>query len=256
MRECGKHLARILNLLIKKADIGVGTKELNELAEKEIKKINGWPIFKGYQGFPTAICTCINNEVVHAPAIPNRILQDGDILSIDIGLRYPAKPARCSPALPSGRLGEGGNGMITDMAKTVSIGKISHSTKKLLSVTKKSLDLAIKKIKPGIYLGNISYEIQRFVEKNKFSVVYELVGHGVGKKLHEPPQIPNFGKKGTGPILKSGMTLAIEPMVTAGNPDVVVDKKTNAFKTEDNSLAAHFEHTILVTEKGSEILTK
>ena len=239
MRQCGKHLARILNLLVKQVKPGINTKDLDQIAEDEIKKINGWPAFKGYRGFPTAICTCINEEIVHAPAKPGRALKDGDILSIDIGLRHPIK-----------------HGLITDMAITVPVGKIPKSTKKLLDITKKSLDLAIKKIKPQRYLGDISYTIQNFVEKNKFNVVYELVGHGVGHKLHEPPQIPNYGEKGTGPILKPGMTLAIEPMVVVGEPEVIEDYKTSAFKTKDNSLVAHFEHTVLVTEKGSEILTK
>lgn len=238
MRQGGKHLAQILNLLAKQVKPGTNTQDLDKLAGTEIKKINGWPAFKGYRGFPTSICTCINEEVVHAPAIPNRILKDGDILSIDIGLRYPIK-----------------NGLITDTAITIPVGKISKSTKKLLEITKKSLDIAIKKIKPGIYLGDISYEIQKLVEKNKFNVVYELAGHGVGHKLHEPPQIPNYGEKGTGPILKHGMTLAIEPMVVNGRPEVIEDKKTSAFKTKDNSLAAHFEHTVLITEKGSAVLT-
>lgn len=238
MRQCGQHLAQILDLLVKKVDVGVNTQDLDKLAESEIKKINGWPAFKDYRGFPTTICSCINEEVVHAPAIPNRILRDGDILSIDIGLRYPIK-----------------NGLITDMATTIAVGKIPRATKKLLDTTKKSLELAIKKIKSGIHLGDVSYEIQKIVEKNKFNVVYELVGHGVGKKLHEPPQIPNYGEKGTGPILKTGMTLAIEPMVVVGKPEVIQDKKTGAFKTRDNSLAAHFEHTVLVTEKGPNILT-
>ncbi|MFH1610404.1 MAG: type I methionyl aminopeptidase [Patescibacteria group bacterium] len=239
MRQAGKELARILNLVVKKVKVGVGTKELDELAEKEIRKIGGFPIFKGYQGFPTVLCTCINEEVVHASAIPDRKLKDGDIFSIDIGIRLPSK-----------------NGMIADMATTVAVGKISKQAEKLMDVTKKSLELAIQKIKPDIYLGDISYAIQSYVEKNGFNVVRDLVGHGVGKKLHEDPQVPNYGLVKTGPILKSGMTLAIEPMVTAGKWQLEFKKENQAYMTVDKSLVAHFEHTVLITDKGAEILTK
>lgn len=239
IRQSGQILARVLNLLIKKVKVGVGTKYLNDLAEDEIIKAGGWPIFKGYQGFPTAICSCLTTEIVHAPAIPDRILQAGDLLTIDAGIRFPAK-----------------KGMITDMAITVPIGQISKAEEKLLKVTRQSLDLAIEKIKPGIHLGDLSFAIQEFVEKNGFNVIRELVGHGVGEKLHEEPQIPNYGLKGTGPILKSGMTLAIEPMVSMGHYAIALAKNKITYKMHDDSPCAHFEHTVLVTEKGSEILTK
>ncbi len=239
MRQSGRILAQILNLLVKKVKPGIGTKELNQIAEREIRLAGGWPIFKGYQGFPTTLCTSINSEVVHAPAIPDRKLKSGDILSIDIGIKYPAK-----------------NGMITDMSTTVAVGKISKPAKKLIETTKKALNLAIKTVKPGVHLGDISNVIQKYAEKNNFNVVRDLVGHGVGRKLHEPPQIPNYGLPGSGPILQAGMTLAFEPMVTAGTYEVKIDKNGQTYKTKDGSLAAHFEHTILVTKKGSEILTK
>lgn len=239
MRQSGKILAAVLNLLTKEAKVGVGTKYLNELAEKEIIKAGGWPIFKGYQGFPTAICSCLTNEIVHAPALPDRILKNGDILTIDAGVRYPAK-----------------NGLITDMAITIPIGKITDQEEKLLKITHEALILAIKKIKPGIYLGDISFAIQEFVEKNNFNVIRDLVGHGVGDKLHEEPQIPNYGLKNTGPILQPGMTLAIEPMVSMGHYAITLGKNKQTFQMADNSPCAHFEHTVLVTEKGSEILTQ
>jgi methionyl aminopeptidase len=238
MRQGGKILASILDIVIKKVKPGVGTQELDQLAEDEIRLAGGFPIFKGYHGFPTAICTCINDEVVHAPAKPNRILKSGDILTLDLGMRYPAK-----------------NGMIVDMAKTISVGKINKSTKKLINVTEQTLTLSIKKIKAGAYLGDISHTIQQHAEKNGFSVVRDLSGHGVGKRLHEDPQILNYGKPQTGPILKAGMTLAIEPMINIGEYSVIEDKK-GIFKTKDNKLSAHFEHTILVTQNGAEILTQ
>lgn len=239
MRQGGKILARILDLLVREAKPGIGTKYLDALAEKEIRKYGGWPAFKGYQGFPSSICTCLKNEIVHAPAIPNRFLKDSDILTIDIGMRYPAK-----------------NGLIVDMAATIPIGKITDEEEKLLQVTKDALNIAIKKIKPGHHLGVVSSAIQEFVEKNNFKVIRDLVGHGVGEKLHEEPQIPNFGNPDAGPILKSGMTLALEPMVSAGSYEIILDKNKQTFKMKDDSACAHFEHTVLVTEKGSEILTR
>ena len=239
MRKAGKELARIFDLIFKQVEVGMSTKYLDKLAEDEIRKINGFPIFKGYHGFPTAVCTCINAEVVHAAAVPDRKLQDGDIFSLDIGMRLPAK-----------------NGMIVDMAKTIGIGKISSEAKKLIKITEQVLDLAIKKIKPGIYLGNISNFIQIYTEKNSFNVVREMVGHGVGRKLHEDPQIPNYGLPSTGPVLQTGMVLAIEPMTTAEHWKLEYKKENQAYKTADNSLSAHFEHTVLVTENGSEVLTR
>ena len=226
-------------MVAKKVAPGIGTKELDKLAEDEIRRAGGFPAFKGYQGFPSTLCTCINSEIVHAPAIPNRKLKDGDIFSIDVGMRWPAK-----------------KGLITDMAKTIPVGKVDKQAKEIMAVTEKSLNLAIKKIKPGVKLGDISFAIQQYVEKNKFNVVRELVGHGVGRKLHEEPQIPNYGRKDTGPQLEPGMTLAFEPMVTAGSFKIELGQDRQTYQTADGSLSAHFEHTILITKKGSEVLTK
>lgn len=239
MREGGKILARILNMAEKMVKPGIGTAELDDFVESEIRAAGAFPIFKGYHGFPTALCTSINDEVVHAPAKPNRILKDGDIVGLDLGLRFPAK-----------------NGMIVDSALTVEVGKVSKDTKKVVAAAKSALDTAIKKIKSGTKLGDISSAIQIEVEKKGFNVVRDLVGHGVGEKLHEEPQIPNFGLPGTGPTLQAGMTLAIEPMINAGHHAVIEDKKTGAFKTADQSISTHFEHTILVTERSCEVLTK
>jgi methionyl aminopeptidase len=239
MKKGGVILARILKAAAQIVGPGIGTAELDDFVEREIRVAGAFPIFKGYHGFPTALCTSINDEVVHAPAKPNRILKEGDIVGLDLGLRYPAK-----------------NGLVVDAATTVPVGKISKPAKKLMNAAEDALNTAIKKIKPGIKLGDISAAIQVEVEKKGFSVVRDLVGHGVGEKLHEEPQIPNFGLPGTGPVLAAGMTLAIEPMIAAGHYAVVEDRQTGAFKTADQSLSAHFEHTILVTAKGREILTK
>lgn len=238
MRQGGKILARILKLVAAQAQPGITTKQLDNLAETEIIKASGQPAFKGYHGFRTTLCTCLNSEVVHAPARPSRTLQDGDLLSIDIGMRYPAK-----------------HGLITDTAITIPIGKISPAAKKILNTTKKCLDLAIKTSQPNIHLGDVSAVIENHANKNGFNVTRELVGHGVGKKLHEEPQIPNYGSPGTGPILKPGMTLAIEPMLLAGGSELM-QSSTGAYQTADEALSAHFEHTILITPQGNEILTK
>ena len=238
MREGGKMLSHVLDMVIKKAEVGVGTQELDEFAEAEIKKVGGYPVFKGYGGFPTTTCMSINEEVVHGPAVPDRKLKNGDVLSIDIGMRFPTE-----------------GGMVTDMARTKIIGEDIQGAKKLLSVTKESLNKAIKKIKDGVYLGDISYTIQQHVEKNGFNVVRDLSGHGVGRELHEDPQILNFGRSGTGVILKAGMTVAIEPMIVMGNYKIETKEDGITFKTRDNSLSAHFEHTILITKDGADVLT-
>lgn len=239
MRAGGKILAHVLKLVGAAVRPGIGTKKLNQIAEQEIIQAGGFPIFKGYHGFPTGLCVSVDDEVVHGPALPNRQLQEGSLVGLDLGIRYPAK-----------------NGLITDMAVSVPVGKISPAAQKLLQVTESVLYAAVQNIKAGIHLGDISFAIQTAVEKNGFNVVRELVGHGVGKKLHEEPQIPNYGLLGSGPILASGMTLAIEPMVVAGDFDLIIDPQNKAYKTADGSLSAHFEHTILVTEHGFEILTQ
>ena len=237
MRAGGKILAHILKQTLDKVVAGVGTADLDEFAENEIRSAGGFPMFKGYLGFPTALCTSLNNEVVHGPAKPNRILKEGDILSIDVGMRYPAK-----------------KGLITDMAFTVVVGSSSPQIDKLLQTTQSALDIAIQTAHAGVHLGDVCHAIEEVIFKAGYSYAQGLVGHGVGEKLHEDPQVPNFGRPGTGPLLEAGMTLAIEPMVCMGRGETF-EADNGAMVTLDGSLSAHFEHTILITEGKAEILT-
>lgn len=235
MREGGKIAAAVLVRLMKAAQPGVTVKALDILAEEIIKKAGATPSFKGFKGFPTATCISVNDEVVHG--IPSeRVLRAGDIAGIDVGVYY--------------------QGFHTDTAVTIGIGQISKEAQKLLNVTQKSLDSAIDEVRPGKYLGDVQFLIQKTVEDEGFGVIRDLTGHGVGRQLQESPSIPNFGQKGTGLILKEGMTLAIEPMVVAGDWHVRVKDDGWTVVTADGSLAAHFEHTIAVTKTGGEILTE
>lgn len=247
MRQGGKILAVILNELRKAVQPDVSTGELNTLAEKLIKQYGGEPSFKNYRPsqndvpFPTALCASINEEVVHAPALPSRVLREGDIVCLDLGLKYPAE----------------NNGLFTDAAITVPVGKISDQAEYLIKVTAESLECGIREVKPGNFIYDISRAIQRYVEKNGFSVVRDLVGHGVGKKVHEPPRVPNFFDPLSEPVkLKSGMTICIEPMVCAGQGEVKTLADGWTVVTADRKLSAHFEHTVVVTSNGFEILTK
>jgi methionyl aminopeptidase len=241
LKEGGKILADVLNRIVRNIKAGVGTEELDVLAERLMIEKGGRPSFKGYSNggveFPTSICVCLNDEIVHAPAVPNRIISSGDMVSIDLGMEY--------------------KGMYTDMATTVAVGKISSRAKKLMKVTRKSLDLAIREIKGGNLLSAVSGAIQRYVERSGFNVVRDLVGHGVGFAVHEEPAIPNFVDPRHRPIvLKEGMVLAIEPMVVEGDfrIDTLDDDWTAV--TADGLLSAHFEHTVVVGRKGGEAVTK
>ncbi len=242
LREGGKILASILLKTGEKAKAGISTKELDEYAEFSIREAAGEPAFKYYKTsddkypFPSALCVSINDEVVHGIPAKDRILKEGDIISLDLGLKW--------------------RGLYTDAAITVGVGKISVEAKKLLETTRTVLVGAIKVAKQGAYIGDIGFAIQSYVEANGFNVVKTLVGHGVGYELHEDPEIPNWGEKDAGLILKSGTVFAVEPMVVQGNADVVLDKNGWTWKTKDGSLAAHFEHTIVVTKRGAEILTR
>jgi methionyl aminopeptidase len=244
MAEGGKILAKILQQVSAKVKPGIGTKELNDLAESLILKNNGVPAFKNYkssegdQPFPSTLCTSINNEVVHSPAEPDRILQPGDIIGLDIGMSY--------------------KGYFTDMAVTLAVGNIRPQTQKLLTVTKESLDLGIAKIKENVYLSEIAKVIQDHVEKNGFSVVRELVGHGVGKFVHEDPRVPNYVTEESKTIqIKKGMTLAFEPMVNAGDWKIKILEDDFTYATDDGSLSAQFEHTVALDHQGkTKILTK
>ena len=240
IREGGKLLADILARTAKMVRPGINTAELNTFAEKEIYSVGGRPSFKGYgdkrNPFPTGLITSINEVVVHGIPDKNAILQEGDIVGLDIGMEY--------------------KGRYTDMAITVPVGKISKDAQKLLNVTEEALRLAVKQARPGNKIGDIAATTQAHVEKNGFNVVRDLVGHGVGYGVHEDPQVPCYGKPGTGLTLEAGMVLAIEPMVVTGSHRLTVEADGWSISTADGGLAAHFEHTVAITKKGPEILTK
>lgn len=234
MRDAGRIVAEAHRELEKAVQVGITTKELDQIAEDYITSQGARPAFKGYHGFPASICASINEEVVHG--IPGlRRLKSGDIISIDIGAVI--------------------NGYFGDAAATLPVGEVTEDVAKLLSVTKQSLMEGIKKAIKGNRLTDISHAIQTCVESNSFSVVRDYVGHGIGSQMHEEPQVPNFGKPGRGPRLKPGMTLAIEPMVNMGTYEVETLEDNWTVVTRDKSYSAHFEHTIAVTEDGPEILT-
>jgi len=241
MKEGGKILAYILQLLAENIKPGVFGNELDKIAEKEIKKYGAISSFKNYRiyksglPFPSSICLSINDEIVHG--FPHgKIVKDGDIVGIDMGIKY--------------------KGLHTDSALTVGAGKISEEADKLVKITKESLHKGIEQVKPGNRLGDIGFAIQNFAEKSGFSVVRDLVGHGVGRSIHEPPDIPNYGNKGDGLKLCAGMTFAIEPMINVGDYRIKCDSDGWTIRTLDGKLSAHFEHTVAVTENGCEILTK
>lgn len=267
MRRGGRILAEILKQLIAEAKPGATTGHLEKMACDLIKAAGGRPSFKGYKSmrdaraFPTALCASINNEVVHAPALPPRKLNSGDIIGLDLGMEYPAFAPQCCGAAAGKPYGKNARGYYTDMAATAAIGKASKPAKKLINVTKKSLELAIAQVKPGNTLNDIGRAIQQYAEKQGFSVVRELVGHGVGTAVHEEPQVPNYEisddseRSEENITLKPGMTIAIEPMVNAGGWKIKTGKDGFTVLTADGGLSAHFEHTVAVTENGCEILT-
>jgi len=236
MREANQIVAETHALLAENIKPGISTAELDQLADEFIRSKGAVPSFKGYQGFPASVCISINEEVVHGIPTEHRHLEDGDIVSIDIGTFY-----------------EGFNG---DAARTHAVGSISDNASKLLKITEESLLKGIEKAVIGSRLFDISHAVQEFVEKKGFSVVRDYVGHGIGRDMHEDPQIPNFGPAGKGPRLKEGMTLAVEPMVNIGGYEVETLEDDWTVVTKDRSLSAHFEHTIAVTKDGVEILSK
>lgn len=234
MRKAGKLLAEALVEVGKAVRPGITIKELDEIAEEAIVSRGAKPGFKGLYDFPATICTAINEEVVHG--IPGkRKLEEGDIIGIDIG------------SLIDGYYG--------DMARTFAVGTINEKAQKLLEVTEASLYEGIKQAVVGNRLSDISHAIQTYAESYGFSVVRDFVGHGIGSKMHESPQVPNFGKPGMGPRLRPGMTLAIEPMINIGSYEVLTKEDGWTVVTRDNSLSAHFEHTVAITPHGPEILT-
>jgi len=236
MRESGRMLATVLDVLKNRATPDMTTKELAHIAATELKVLGGQSAFLGYQGYPDVLCVSVNDEVVHGIPSNDVILADGDIVGLDFGVLY--------------------KGMITDSAISIIVGNSTDKdVEKLLKMTERSLMHAIDVVKDGVRVGDIASAAQSILDGADLGIVRDLVGHGVGHHVHEEPNIPNFGHSGTGPILKSGMTIAIEPMATLGGYDVFIARDGWTVKTRDGSRAAHFEHTILVTDTGAEILT-
>ncbi len=242
IREGGAILSRILTELVAMAKPGVMTGDLDAYAEQQMRAAGGEPSFKGYRTspnvrpFPSTVCISLNHEVVHAPATPSRAVADGDLLKLDIGLRY--------------------KGLCTDMAVTVAIGKVSEQSLELIRVTKQSMLLGIEKAQPGAWISEIGKTVDKYVRRFGFSTVKDLVGHGVGKHVHEDPRIPNYFDPELDPVrIKKGMVLAIEPMVNIGTDEVRYLADEWTIVTADKKLSAHFEVTIAITDKGMEIMT-
>ncbi|MBI3997551.1 MAG: type I methionyl aminopeptidase [Armatimonadetes bacterium] len=234
MRRAGQLAARALEAVTRAARSGVSTAALDRIAEEFIRRHRGIPSFKNYRGFPKSICTSVDEEVVHGIPGP-RVLQAGEIVSIDLGVLL--------------------DGFHADVAKTVPVGDVSPPVRRLLEVAEEALARGIAEARPGARLGDVSWAIQAVVEAAGFSAVRDFAGHGIGRQLHEDPQVPNVGRPGTGSPLVVGMTLAIEPMVNMGGADVVIEEDGWTVRTRDRSLSAHAEHTVAITPDGPEILT-
>jgi len=235
MRVANQLVASVLAELEKTVDAGVTTQDLDELAERLLRDAGAEPAFKGYRGYPATLCASINEEVVHGIPSRTRALKDGDIISLDMGARI--------------------GGFYGDSAVTVPVGAVPERTTALLRVTRESLERAIAQVRVGGRLSDVGHAVQQWVEQHGFSIVREFVGHGIGERLHEDPQIPNYGQPGRGPRLAAGMVLAIEPMVAMGRPETRVLGDGWTAVTRDGSLAAHFEHTVAVTADGPLVLT-
>ena len=235
MREAGRHTAEILQILKTAVKPGVSTAELNAIAECEVKRRGIVASFQGYQDYPASLCTSVNNEIVHGIPAKKRVLREGDIISLDFGV-----------------ICQNYQG---DAAVTVAVGQVSKEACLLIKHTEEALQTAINAIKPYGYVGDISAVVQQYAEERGLGVIREYTGHGIGRKMHEEPSVPNFGKAGSGPLLRPGTVLAIEPMLTAGSYKTKILSDDWTVVTEDGSLAAHFEHTVAVTDKGVEILT-
>jgi methionyl aminopeptidase len=236
MRISGKALRQVHNAIAPHVVPGASTMDLEEIAVKKIADLGALAAFKGYHGYPSALCTSINEEVVHGMPNAKRILAEGDVLSIDCGVII--------------------DGFYSDAAVTYAVGKVSAENEKLLEVTQASLEKAIQQCQVGGRLFDISAAVQEMCEAAGFGVVREFVGHCIGRAMHEDPQVPNFGDRGKGPRLKAGMVLAIEPMINAGGPEVHVLKDGWTAVTNDGSYSAHFEHTVAITKDGPQVLTR
>jgi len=235
MRQSGKLLATVLRTLEAAVQPGMSTKQLADIAKRELRATGGTPAFLGYYGFPDVLCVSLNEEVVHGIPSKSLIIADGDIVSMDFGVIY--------------------EGMITDSAISVIAGTGSEADKNLVTVTERSLQAGIGVLSDGVKTGDIAAAVQAVLDKGKYGIVRDLVGHGVGHQLHEDPNIPNYGHRGTGVELEAGMTVAIEPMATRGTHKVTIDHDGWTVRTADGSRSAHFEHTVLITDDGYEILT-
>jgi methionyl aminopeptidase len=236
LRDSGRMVREILEEMRRRVQPGVTTLDLERFAEKRLRQLGVTPAFKGYRGYPCCLCASVNEEIVHGIPSPRRVLRTGDIVSLDLGIVL--------------------HGYYGDSALTLPVGEISEPLKKLLRVTEESLELAIQKTRAGNRLGDVSAAVQQHAERHGFSVVREFVGHGIGREMHEEPQIPNFGKPGHGPLLKPGMVLAIEPMVTQGGEAVRVLEDHWTAVTADGGYSAHFEHMVAVTSNGPDVLTR
>jgi methionyl aminopeptidase len=235
MRQAGKIVAKVLLILVESVRPGMKTKELDVIAEREIRRLGGIPSFKGYRGYPASLCVSVNDEIVHG--IPGeRVLKEGDIVSLDLGAIY--------------------QGYQGDAARTVGLGNISPQAQALIRATEGALQSGIAMARDSNRLGDISAAVQRYAESRGFSVVREYTGHGIGRQMHEDPLIPNFGNPDTGPVLKKGMALAIEPMLNVGDWRTRIDKNKWTVYTEDGSLSAHFENTVIITDNEPEITTE
>ncbi len=241
LREGGRRLAQILNAVVEVARPGVTTLELDMQGERLMRDAGGLPSFKGYRikdaavPYPCSICVSVNDEVVHAIPRRNRVLREGDVVGIDVGMWW----------------GE----LCTDMAVTIGVGKVSLEAERLIVATREALEMSIRTVRPGAHVGDIGAVIQRHLEKERLGIIRDLAGHGVGYEVHEEPLIPNYGKAGSGPELVEGMVIAIEPMATLGDWRVTLADDEWTFRTADGSIAAHFEHTVAVTGEGAEVLT-
>ena len=236
MRHSGQVVREVLEHVRQHVKPGASTQDLENAAVAKMNELGAKPAFKGYRGYPCVLCTSVNEEVVHGIPSAERVLRDGDIVSIDTGVII--------------------DGFYGDSAITVAVGdKVNPRVKRLLEVTQASLASGIEAIKPGATLGDVGAAVQEVVEAEGFSVVRDFVGHGIGTRLHEDPQVPNYGRRGQGQKLREGMVIAIEPMVNAGKPDVQVLSDGWTAVTQDGSLSAHFEHTVAVTAEGAVILT-
>ena len=243
LREGGKHLAAILYKVKEKVATGVSTKDLDTYARELIKDLGDYPAFLNYRPegasipFPAALCVSVNDEVVHGIPSSKRILREGDIVSLDLGLKH--------------------KGLFTDMAITVPVGQVNAESQKLMQITEQALQVGIDAARNGNRVGDIGYAVEQFVrsQKEKYGIVEVLSGHGVGRAIHEDPYIPNFGRQGTGEKLVPGMVIALEPMLNIGTKKVTIDNDGYTFRTADAKPSAHFEHTILITEGDAEILT-